>query len=51
MRLFQASACPLDEVKIEVPSMGDSITEGVISELHKKVGVHCTGFTGCCKQR
>lgn len=37
-RLFRTGASALAQVKIEVPSMGDSITEGTVSEVKKQAG-------------
>jgi hypothetical protein len=35
----------LAEVNIEVPSMGDSITEGTVASVEKAEGVSCKRYT------
>lgn len=55
-RAFRSSASQLADITVEVPSMGESITEGTVAVILKQPGVHrCTWgrhpFEGCTQRR
>ena len=39
---FHASAIAMEDSKVVVPSMGDSITEGTVASVEKQAGVSIT---------